>query len=70
MNPNRIMAKEFSRRKETKYLHSTMEKPKGELEGETVEQFLARGGKINKVMKQTTPGRDATGKFLKKTENA
>ena len=55
---------------DAKYYYVMMEKPPVEFSGESVEEFLARGGKINRVEKKsekTTPQRDSTGKFLKKS---
>ena len=67
-----ISRKEVASKADAKYYYITMEKPVTEHSGETVEEFLARGGKINKIEKQakTVIGRDASGKFVKKTEVA
>lgn len=69
MMAKNINRKELATKAEAKYFYITMERPSKEFSGETVEEFLARGGKINRVEKKSgklTPERDSTGKFLKK----
>jgi hypothetical protein len=68
-----MMAKNISRKEQAtkadaKYYYITMEKPVVEFSGETVEEFLARGGKINKIEKvsKNPTERDSSGKFIKK----
>jgi hypothetical protein len=64
-----ISKKEQSTKAETKYYYIMMDRTPKEFSGETVEEFLARGGKINKIegkSMKSSLDRDPNGRFLKK----
>lgn len=65
MNPKKIIEREMRKRTQNSYFYKTFEKPKAELQGETVEQFLARGGAIKRIVTRKTPLKDANGHFIK-----
>jgi len=69
MDTIRIREKESRINKGKKYSYYIMDKePK--FSGETVEQFLARGGKIQNIKSPKMPDRDSNGKFLKRCEES
>ena len=71
MDKKSIKEKELRRNSNNKYFYITLDKPK-EHSGETVEEFLARGGAIKKIVnveKGTMPQRGPKGRFLKKEVN-
>ena len=68
MNPKIINIKEAISKSHAKYFYMLREKPVTEHKGETVEEFLTRGGKIEKIENKTKKSqlkRDSSGKFLK-----
>lgn len=69
MNKQRILERENKIKRENSYFYIKFEKQNSEYVGETVEEFLARGGKIKKIEKTPKPGRDNKGKFLKKQKD-
>lgn len=65
MIPSAIAKKELNARRDERYLTIAQEKRTVHV-GETVEEFLARGGTIRTIVKTIIPGRDVEGRFLKK----
>lgn len=72
MMTRNINRKERATKADAKYYYVMMEKPVVDFSGETVEEFLARGGKINRIEKtaKSMTKRDSTGKFVKKNAPA
>ncbi len=70
MNIRNIKNKEYNKSLTNKYFYAKMDK-KTEFTGETVEDFLARGGQIRKIKKESIVlGRDEKGRYLKKEAQA
>lgn len=67
MMSKNISRREQSMRAEAKYYYSSMDRPSKGFTGETVDEFLARGGTIKVIDKSAkqTPSRSESGKFVK-----
>lgn len=65
MNTRKSSKRERTMRLENRYAALTMDKPEVVHQGETVEEFLARGGQIKKIVKLKMPKKNEKGKFIK-----
>lgn len=70
MNTRHVKNREYNKSLTNKYFYAKMDK-RTEFSGETVAEFLARGGEIRKIKKETVVlGRDEKGRYLKKEAQA
>lgn len=65
MDKNKILAKEKKIKKEERYFYVKNEKSKIEHQGESVNEFLARGGSIKRIIIHKIPKKNENGKFIK-----
>ena len=65
MSTNKNPKRERNIRLENRYAALTMDRPEVVHSGETVEDFLARGGAIKKIVKLKMPKKNEKGKFIK-----
>jgi predicted RNase H-like HicB family nuclease len=65
MSTRKNSKRERTARLENRYAALAMDKPDVVHQGETVEDFLARGGEIKKIVKLKMPKKNDKGKFVK-----
>jgi len=65
MSTRKNSKRERNLRLDNRYASFVMDKPEVEHQGETVDEFLARGGTIKKIVKLKMPKKNDKGKFTK-----